>query len=128
MVVGLGLDICPIVRGAEMLANERFMNRVFSPEEQAYLAERGEQAAQSAAGMFAAKEAVLKALGTGMNGATLREVCVTHESGGRPLARLSGGAHARLEALCGKRVLLSITHDGGMAAAVAIAEGEDMRD
>lgn len=126
MIVGLGLDLCPVERGAQMLEKERFLERVFTPVEREYLAARGTLAAQSAAGLYAAKEAVLKALGTGIGpeGTALLQVEVTHGAYGAPQVRLTGTALSRLQSLGGARVHLTITHDGGMAAAAAIAEGE----
>lgn len=116
MIIGMGLDLCPIARGEKMLASERFMERVFTPSERAYIAARGALGAQSAAGLFAAKEAVLKALGTGLGGGLLN-VEIAHTREGAPRCVLHG-------ALLGARVHVTITHDGGMAAAAAIAEEE----
>ena len=68
-MIGLGLDLCEIARiGTAMEKGEGFLARYFTPEERAYLAQRGKSAAQSAAAMFAAKEAFLKALGVGLSG------------------------------------------------------------
>lgn len=126
MIVGFGMDLCPVERGAEMLQKPHFMQRVFTCGERAYIAQRGAFAAQSAAGMYAAKEAALKAIGTGIGpeGAALLQVEVTHGEYGAPQAHLSGAALARLRSLGGTRLHLTITHDGGMAAAAAIAEGD----
>ena len=78
--------------------------------------------AQTAAGLFAAKEAMLKALGVGL-AVPLREVGVTHDAQGAPRAALTGAAAARLAALGGRTMHLSISHEGGMAVAMAVAEG-----
>ena len=66
MCRGVGLDVCEISRMEKLAEDERFLNRFFTPEERAYLAERGRNRAQTLAGLFAAKEALLKALGTGI--------------------------------------------------------------
>lgn len=126
MIVGLGMDLCPVERGTAMLEKPHFMQRIFTPGERAYIESRGVGAAQSAAGIYAAKEAVLKALGTGIGpeGVSLAQVEVTHGDYGAPQVKLSGAAQERLARIGGTRVHLTITHDGGMAAAAAIAEGE----
>ena len=76
-------------------------------------------------GLWAAKEAVLKALGTGWaQGLTLRQVEVVRGPSGAPSVRLHDAAADRLEALGGATVHLTITHERGHAAAVAIVEGQ----
>ena len=73
--------------------------------------------------MFAAKEAVAKALGTGMSGGVcFDQIEVTHDALGAPGVQLSGAARERLGAMGGGRVLLSLTHEGDMAAAFAVIE------
>ena len=84
--------------------------------------ESGGLGAQTAAGYFAAKEAVSKALGTGFRGFGLTDISVEPDELGRPVARLSGGALKRMEALGGRRMHLSIAHEKGFATAVAILE------
>ncbi len=119
MILGVGLDICQISRMAEAIRHPRFLERVFSEEERAYLESKGGTAAQSAAGMYAAKEAFLKARGTGIDSLGLDRIEVLHTPGGQPCYRLSG-AYGELSVTAH----LSISHDGGVAAAVCILEGE----
>ena len=121
MCAGLGLDLCEISRMERLLEDDRFLNRYFTPEEIAYIRGRGRAAAQSMAGIFAAKEALGKALGTGI-GFELREAEVRHTAEGCPFYAFSG---ALKEKTGGDRFWLSITHDGGMAAAVCVRETED---
>ena len=64
MIRGIGCDLCAIPRMEEILQDGRFLRRYFTADERAYILDRV-QAAQTAAGIFAAKEALLKALGTG---------------------------------------------------------------
>jgi len=121
MIAGVGIDLCETARMEKLLTDERFLRRFFSPEEQAYIQKKGKTAAQSMAGMFAAKEALTKALGTGIFGA-LSDISVLHDDGGAPYYDLRGD-YARLaedKKICS--VYLSITHEAGMAAAVAVAE------
>ena len=100
----------------------RFVKRYFAPEEQAYLTEKNNAAPQSLAGLYAAKEAFLKALGAGLPGAPLADVAVLHTESGQPYYDLRGGAMELLKSRGGGRLLLTITHEGGIAAAMAVWE------
>ena len=75
------------------------------------------------AGMYAAKEAFAKALGTGIRGFSLKEAEVLHDADGRPFYRITGKALALQHSRSIDEVLLSISHDGGLAIAFAVAEG-----
>ena len=121
MCKGLGLDICEISRMEKMLMNEPFLNRYCTEDEISYIKAKGKGAAQTLAGIFAAKEAFSKALGTGIT-FSLKDVCVIHDSAGRPGYALRGTA---AELGKGDTFLLSVTHDGGVAAAVCIRDGCD---
>ena len=118
MVKGLGLDLCGISRMEKMLENERFLNRYLTENEITYIRRKGRNAAQTLAGIYAAKEALSKALGTGIT-FELKEIGIVHDEAGKPVYELSGRA-AELGA--GDRFLLSITHDSGIAAAVCVRE------
>ena len=126
MIVGIGVDVVhiPRIRGAIERWQERFLGRVFTPEELAYAKGRRDPAEHLAA-RFAAKEATLKALGTGLAmGARWREVEVRRARGEPPRMALSGRT-AALGAARGVRVLhVSLTHDGDYAVAQVLAEGE----
>ena len=122
MIRGIGIDLIGIARVEAMLESPGFLARFFTPEEQAYVLARGAAGTQSAAGIYAAKEAVLKALGTGIAPIGLQEVGVTHAPTGAPQAALGPKAEARLQELGAQRVLLSITHAEGMAVAMAVIE------
>ena len=115
---GIGVDLCAVSRMEKLLTDDRFLNRYFDAEEKAYIKGRGKSAAQTMAGLFASKEALLKALGTGLF-ISMREVCILHEPSGRPYYSLSGAA---AEALDGGALHLSITHEGDMACAFCIWE------
>ncbi len=123
-IAGLGLDLVEVARVGALLERheERFLRRVCRPGE----AKKGTSAeawAQHVAGLFAAKEAVLKALGTGWGeGVTFRDVEVHRAPSGAPSVRLHGEAHRKAEALGARRVHISITHERYHAAAVAILE------
>ena len=114
MCKGIGIDLCEIARMQTLLDEGRSLRRMFTEEEQAYIAGKGASAAQTMAGMFAAKEAVLKALGTGMT-IPMTDIVISHTELGQPVATLTGKA-----AEFGGTLLISITHEAGMAAAFAV--------
>ena len=122
MITGLGIDLCEVPRMAEAMERPGFLERFFTRMEAEYVRGRGKSGAESAAGCFAAKEAALKALGTGLVGVALRDIEIVHESSGKPELRLHGAAKARAEALGATRVHLSITHTRETAAAVVVLE------
>lgn len=114
MCKGIGIDLCEIARMQTLLDEGRSLRRMFTEEEQAYIAGKGASAAQTMAGMFAAKEAVLKALGTGMT-IPMTDIVISHTELGQPIVTLAGKA-----AEFGGTMLVSITHEAGMAAAFAV--------
>ena len=122
MICGVGLDVCEIRRMEKRAEDERFLSRFFTEQERAYIAGRGAGAAQTLAGLFAAKEAFAKALGTGI-AFDLRGAEIVHDALGRPGYRLRG----RAAELAGEdRFFLSVSHDGGVAAAVCVRETESL--
>jgi len=122
-MIGIGLDLCEVARIETAISSPAFLQRYYTPEEQSYIASRGKMGAQSAAAMFAAKEAFLKAVSAGIGGGiTLQEIEILHDPGGAPRYHLTGAACERLHQMGGQTVHLSLTHENGMAAAVAIAE------
>lgn len=124
LLTGIGVDLCAVSRMERAIARAGFLNRVYTEQERAALEQKGRGRAQSAAAMFAAKEAVAKALGTGFAGGVEPWVIeVTHGEHGAPGIRLHGDALARLEEIGGGRVLLSLTHEGDMSMAFAVIEG-----
>ena len=124
MILGIGLDICAIARMEKNLENERFLARFFTEAEGDYVRGRGKGAAQTLAGIFAAKEALGKALGGGLD-FDLREAEIVHDENGSPGYALTGALAERTR---GERLLLSITHDGGVAAAMCVREGGDVKN
>ncbi|MDI3299528.1 MAG: holo-ACP synthase [Bacillota bacterium] len=123
MIVGTGVDIVEIerVRRALERRGERLLRRIWTPSEQAF--GRGTPGWYgSLAGRFAAKEAVLKALGSGLREASWRDVEVLREPWSAPRVRLSGRVAERASRLGVRRWHLSISHSRGYAVAVAIAE------
>lgn len=123
-IIGIGTDMCAVSRMEKAIEKAHFYERVFFEEERAYLERKENARAQSAAAMFAAKEAVAKALGTGFSqGIMPWTIEVTHDEAGKPGVRLYGAAKEKLEELGGGDVHLSLTHEGDMAMAFAMIEG-----
>ncbi len=124
MITGLGVDIVEIDRMRDALARRpRLKERLFSEEERAYCEKRAKPEVHYAL-RFAAKEAVLKALGTGFAGMRFTDVEVVREANGRPVPRLSGAAAQRAAELgvIEMHLSLSFTHTTAVASAVAITE------
>jgi holo-[acyl-carrier protein] synthase len=122
MIKGLGVDIVEIGRMREALRRHpRLKERVFSAAERAYCDRRNKPEVHYAL-RFAAKEAVLKALGTGFSGMSFQDVEVVRDSRGRPSPTLHGRA-AEVAAELGvveMHLSLSYTHTTAVASAVAI--------
>ncbi|HET6949807.1 MAG TPA: holo-ACP synthase [Acidimicrobiales bacterium] len=119
--MGLGVDLCEVDRMRRTLARTPgFAARVFTDAEQAYARRRRDPAERFAA-RFAAKEAVLKALGAGIGSCSLRDIEVVRASSGAPSLVL----HDRASALATARGVgawhLSMTHTATMAEAVVVA-------
>jgi holo-[acyl-carrier protein] synthase len=128
LVVATGVDIAEIERVERALASAhgaRFRERVYTAEEQRYCEGRRRGRGQSYAARFAAKEAVMKALGVGWGKhAGWTDIEVVRVRGGAPKVELSGSARATAKRLGITRWSLSITHAGGLALAFVVAESE----
>ena len=124
MIVGTGTDLMEIERIARSVERfgGRFLDRIFTPAEQAYCLGK-KSSAESFAARFAAKEAGAKALGTGISrGVAWTEFEVTRERGGKPGLRLRGRAGQLAAELGVSRIHLSLTHSRTAALAVVILE------
>jgi holo-[acyl-carrier protein] synthase len=125
-IKGIGVDLAqiPRLRRAVERWDERFLRRVFTEDEIAYCRRRRDPIPHLAA-RFAAKEATLKALGTGLRmGIKWQELEVRRERGQAPVMVLSGRCRALAQAMGAGRVLLSLTHDGDYAMAQAMLVGD----
>lgn len=120
MIFGIGVDIIEIERVAKLLEKPN-ITRLFSENELEYANTEGSGEA-TMAGCFAAKEAVLKAFGSGFSGMGWRDVEVCHGAGGKPQVKLYGRAAAFAEENKICRIHLSISHDRTQAVAMAVAE------
>ena len=125
-VLGIGTDIVECLRIAQIIERhgELFINRVYTDHEIQYCSSR-RAATQHYAGRWAAKEAVLKALGTGWRrGISWRDVEVRNAASGKPSIALRGGAREVFEKSGIRDMLISISHCRSHATAYAIAIGE----
>ena len=125
MIVGMGVDIAEVSRMREAIDRhgQRLLKRVFTPLEIAYC-QRHKNCHERFAARFAAKEAAMKALGTGWRrGVTWQDFEVFNASSGKPELRLFGKASEICRSLGGKNILLSISHTSDYALAEVIVEG-----
>lgn len=124
MIFGTGIDIVDISRFERFVEenNASLFQRIFTAGELAYCSAK-KRSAQHYALRFAAKEAFLKALGTGLReGLSWRDMEVVHDSYGKPELRLSGGAERLFAGKGLKKCFLSLSHDGNCAVASVILE------
>ncbi len=121
LLIGVGTDTIEIARINKACKNARFLERVFTPKEQEYCLSRNNPYPCLAA-RFAGKEAVLKAMGTGLRGCRFNEIEILPEHpDGPPKVKLYGGT----EEICRQRnissFLVSLSHDRTRAVAFAVA-------
>lgn len=124
MIYGIGTDIVEIDRMKKAIAKEAFVKRVFSEAEIDYCHSRKAGAPASFAGRFAAKEAVLKAFGTGLRDGRLVDIEVINDELGCPHLVLKGYFKEMMEAQGIKRVWISISHAQAYATAQCVMETE----
>jgi holo-[acyl-carrier protein] synthase len=123
-IIGIGIDATEIDRITETIERfgDRFLRRIFTEGEIAYC-RRHRDPAPSLAARFAAKEAAMKALGTGHSqGVLWRDVEVVRH-GGPPQLRFHGGAARRFERMGGQSTLLTLTHSRDLALAHVLLLG-----
>jgi holo-[acyl-carrier protein] synthase len=124
MIVGTGIDIAEVPRIREVIARhgDRFLKRVFTEGEIRYCESKANRVERYAA-RFAAKEAGMKAIGTGWNhGVRWRDIEVTRKPGGRPTLLLHGKAAEFAARLGATNIALSLTHTAEHAMAQVILE------
>ena len=126
-IIGLGTDIAEVVRIGKMIERhgEHFLQRVYTEAEITYC-QRRKEFTQHFAGRWAAKEAVMKTLGTGWaRGVGWRDIEVCSSRSGQPSIALYGGAREMAELLGIREVLITISHCRAYATATAIALGDN---
>ena len=124
MIVGMGVDIAEVgrIRGAIERHGEVFLRRIYTAREREYC-EKFKNKYERYAGRFAAKEATMKALGTGWrHGVRWVDLEVVRETSGRPTLALAGEAGKIAQQLGVKNIALSITHTETQALAQVIFE------
>ncbi len=123
MILGLGIDLCPVDRIEQILERhaKSFAGRVFTDNERDY-AGTGLVKGERLAARFAAKEAAIKALGA-PNGLRWQEMEVVKSEDGVPSMRFHGLAEQHASELGVTNILLTLSHAGGFAVAVVILEG-----
>lgn len=122
MIYGIGTDLCEVSRIEKSIARPAFLQHVYTPVEQELItAHTGRKQAETAAANFAAKEAFLKACGTGLSGFTLAEVAALRQPSGAPCLEFTGKA-ARFMEQNHLRAHLSLTHEAGLAGAFVVLE------
>lgn len=124
MILGIGIDVVEVPRMEQILdrPGSRFRDRVFTASEIEYCELQGSRSASYAA-RFAAKEAVMKAIGKGwFDGIRWTDIEVQRGQNGKPEISLAGLAFEEFRNLGGARIHLSLTHSGNIAAAHVIFE------
>ncbi len=122
-IIAHGIDLVDFPRIEQMIKQhgERFMDRVFTPAEQAY-AKANKNDVEKLAGRFAAKEAVLKLMGTGWRGKIAwTDIEISNNPAGQPQVALTGEVEKIADKLGIKNISVSITHTANFAIASAVA-------
>lgn len=125
MIIGIGIDLVEVARIGRMVERygRRFVDRVYTAHEVEACRRRG-AAAQEFAARWAAKEALMKAVGTGWRGGVLfRDIENYNLPSGKPMIRLHGRVKKLAQRLGGRRIHVSISHEREYAVAVVILEG-----
>ena len=124
MILSIGTDIIEVYRIRETIERTpRFLERVYTPAEKEYCEAKGAAKFQSYAGKFAAKEAFLKALGTGWRGKlSWQEIEILNNDEGMPYFCLSGEAAKHVDAMNGDNIHLTISHTTEHATSTVVIE------
>lgn len=117
MLLGIGNDIVEIARIERAIQNESFKKRVYTPKEIDWIEKKGTGKMASYAGRFSAKEAISKAMGTGVRGFNLVDIEILNDELGKPVVEFKNNL---VEEMRNKKVELSISHSREYATAIAI--------
>ena len=122
MIYGIGIDQIEVARVARNVDDEMFLRKVYSPSEISYCNDRGIPA-QHFAARFAAKEAMLKALGLGLDaGFDLSDIYVLPDENGKPILELAGAISQHVESIGIRKIHVSLSHLKEVASAIVILE------
>jgi holo-[acyl-carrier protein] synthase len=130
MIVGFGIDIMKTERIRKVIERHGagFLGRVYTDHERLYAERKLVGSDQVYAAFWAVKEAVMKALGTGMRqGVFFRDIEVRHERSGKPYVRLSGASKERAAALGADSIVVSMSHLEDLVVAAAVFENTGER-
>ena len=122
MITGIGIDIVQVRRMQRWRTQPGLLERFFHPQEIAAVLAKGGGADRSLASHFAAKEALGKALGTGLEGIVLKDIMVINHRSGRPELQVFGTAMEALNNNGANRIHLSLTHEQDNAVAMVVLE------
>lgn len=128
MIVGIGVDVIEIQRISEIINQhgDRFLSRVFTDTEQGSAPSTLKSAVLYYAGRWSGKEAVAKALGTGLGEKCgWNDIEISSNSAGRPTVTINGKGAETAARLGVTRIHLTISHEKGLACASAVIEGDD---
>lgn len=121
-IIGIGTDILEVDRISDILKKgDRFLKRVLTEEERQYFEVKGMKP-ETLAALWCAKEAVSKALGTGIRGFELRDIEISHNELGKPIVLLHGNAKLLGENLGIENIQLSLSHSDMYAIAFCVIE------
>ena len=122
MIIGVGIDVVPVARfDSATVRTKQLIERLFTPTER-FTSHGVARTAESLAARFAAKEAVAKAMGS-PGGMSWQDAEVVVEDNGRPRLIIVGTVARKADELGIRSWHVSLSHDGGIASAVVIAEG-----
>ncbi len=122
-MLGIGCDLADVERIEKAIARKGFKERVFASEEIAYCTGSQGDKPQSYAARFAAKEAFLKAIGTGLRGGgQLTEIYVVNDELGKPELQVTGYFAEYIEKIGVKKIHLTLSHTSSTAMAVVVLE------
>lgn len=123
MIIGIGVDIIELDRVRKAVEREAFIQKVYTAAEIDYCQSRGRSSVQSFAGRFAAKEAILKAFGTGLRNGSMQDIEIVNDELGCPKVRLSGWFEGFAREKAVKKIWVSISHSKDSAVAQCVIEG-----
>lgn len=122
MIIGIGVDIVKNSRLEKWLDNDKILERFFNPLEVDYVKACKASGLEHLAARFAAKEAFVKALGTGFKGIECRDICVKNEASGKPMLFLENSALNKLKEKDVSATHLSISHEKEYTVAFVVLE------
>ncbi len=118
MIFGVGTDIVKVSRIEKLLAKDGFLKRIFTDKEIGYLKKRN-LSPETVSAHFAGKEAVSKAMGTGISGFNFSDIEILNKENGQPYVNLLGNAK---EILGDKKIHISLSHESDTAVAFCVIE------